>query len=57
MEVMRVTPGTIQSCVNVLKEGHVLGISPGKIPFDFIIRNIKKTWPSSYCFLVKILPR
>lgn len=31
MEVMRVTPGTIQSCVNVLKEGHLLGISPGGV--------------------------
>ena len=29
MEVMRVTPGTIQSCVNVLKGGHLLGIAPG----------------------------
>ncbi|CAC5367261.1 Transmembrane protein 68 [Mytilus coruscus] len=31
MEVMRVTPGTIQSCVNVLKGGHLLGIAPGGV--------------------------
>ncbi|OWF44773.1 transmembrane protein 68-like [Mizuhopecten yessoensis] len=31
MEVMRVTPGTVQSCVNVLREGHLLGIAPGGV--------------------------
>ena len=30
LEVFRVTPGTIQSCVSVLKDGHLLAIAPGK---------------------------
>jgi hypothetical protein len=30
LEVFRVTPGTVQSCVNVLKDGHLLAIAPGK---------------------------
>ncbi|KAK3090668.1 hypothetical protein FSP39_013564 [Pinctada imbricata] len=29
LEVMKVTPGTVQSCVSVLKDGHLLGIAPG----------------------------
>ena len=28
--MFRVTPGTIQSCVSVLKDGHLLAIAPGK---------------------------
>jgi 1-acyl-sn-glycerol-3-phosphate acyltransferase len=30
-EAMKVSPGTIQSCVNVLKEGNLLSISPGGV--------------------------
>ena len=29
MEVFCVTPGTIQSCIDTLKKGHILAISPG----------------------------
>ena len=29
MDVFKVTPGTVQSCINLLKEGHVLAIAPG----------------------------
>lgn len=31
LEVFRVTPGTIQSCVNVLNDGHLLAIAPGML--------------------------
>ncbi|XP_071117548.1 DGAT1/2-independent enzyme synthesizing storage lipids-like isoform X1 [Haliotis cracherodii] len=31
MEVFHVTPGTVQSCVDVLKAGHILTISPGGV--------------------------
>ncbi|KAK3092576.1 hypothetical protein FSP39_004566 [Pinctada imbricata] len=31
LEVMKVTPGTVQSCVSVLKDGHLLGIAPGGV--------------------------
>nr|XP_022314363.1 transmembrane protein 68-like isoform X2 [Crassostrea virginica] len=31
LEVFRVTPGTIQSCVSVLKDGHLLAIAPGGV--------------------------
>ncbi|KAK6180040.1 hypothetical protein SNE40_012260 [Patella caerulea] len=31
MEVFHVTPGTVQSCVNVLNDGHLLSISPGGV--------------------------
>lgn len=29
LEVFRVTPGTLQSCVSVLNDGHLLAIAPG----------------------------
>lgn len=31
MDVFKVTPGTVQSCINLLKEGHVLAIAPGGV--------------------------
>lgn len=31
LEVFRVTPGTIQSCVSVLNDGHMLAIAPGML--------------------------
>lgn len=30
-DVMKVIPGTVQSCSAILKEGHMLGISPGGV--------------------------
>ncbi|XP_060605881.1 monoacylglycerol/Diacylglycerol O-acyltransferase-like [Ruditapes philippinarum] len=30
-EVFNVSPGTVHSCADILKEGHVLGISPGGV--------------------------
>lgn len=30
-ECMKVIPGTVQSCANVLKEGNMLAISPGGV--------------------------
>ncbi|KAL3869897.1 hypothetical protein ACJMK2_042523 [Sinanodonta woodiana] len=31
MEVFKVTPGTLHSCVDVISEGHLLGIAPGGV--------------------------
>lgn len=31
LEVFRVTPGTLQSCVSVLNDGHLLAIAPGGV--------------------------
>lgn len=31
MEAFKVIPGTVQSCANILKEGHVLAIAPGGV--------------------------
>ena len=31
MEVFCVSPGTVQSCVDVIRDGHILGISPGGV--------------------------
>lgn len=31
LEVFRVTPGTLQSCVSVLNDGHLLAIAPGMV--------------------------
>lgn len=31
MEVCNVTPGTVSSCVDTLKNGHILGIAPGML--------------------------
>ena len=30
-ELFCVSPGTVQTCVDTLKKGHILAISPGKI--------------------------
>ena len=30
-EVFCVSPGTVQSCTDILKKGHILAISPGKV--------------------------
>lgn len=37
LEVFRVTPGTVQSCVSVLKGGHLLAIAPGKVYGDYVL--------------------
>lgn len=31
LEAFEVTPGSLESCVSLLKEGHVLAISPGGV--------------------------
>ena len=30
-EVFNVSPGTVHSCADILKQGHILGISPGEL--------------------------
>jgi hypothetical protein len=39
-EVFNVSPGTVHSCADILKEGHVLGISPGKFVYTSIISGL-----------------
>ncbi|XP_044745526.1 transmembrane protein 68 isoform X1 [Coccinella septempunctata] len=62
-DCMKVVPGTIQSCANILKEGNVLAISPGGVYEAQFSRNYNLMWKKRFGFAkvaieakVKIIP-